>query len=130
MLKRAISCLLVPAILFQGLCNIPASAGPCAQEQVPHIHLGLFLSNHLDDGDEDENSDPADTHHEDDAVYVPVLEMLSKPVQGDVAPLSVLEPVAELPQIQLPVLVSSHFLTHSPPLPPCPIYLEMLILLI
>ena len=61
---------------------------------------------------------------------MPALEMLSKPVQGDAAPFPVLEPVSEPAQIQLPVLASSHFLTHSPPLPPCPIYIEMLTLLI
>jgi hypothetical protein len=91
----------------------------------------LFLPNHVDDdGDQDENSDPTDSHHEDDAVYVPALEMLSKPVQGDVVPFSVLAPVSEPAQMQLPVLASAHFLTHSPPLPPCPIYLETLTLLI
>jgi hypothetical protein len=129
MLRRAISYILVPAILFQGMCVVyadaPCSHDPNGHDRSRHIHLGL--KHH--DGDENA-SDSADDHDDDDAIYVPDLVMLSKPLQSAVDGMLISVAVHDVPGVNIPVLVSSHLLTHSPPPSACPIYLQILAILI
>jgi len=137
MIQRAACYLLVPLILFQGMCSALAGGDPSChgkgQQQTPHFHLRASCHHDHDDGDQEEadgQSRPANEHQDDDAVYVPALLMLSKPVQGDVGDYSLFAPVTELSESTLPIMASAHFLTHSPPMAPCPIYLQVLTLLI
>jgi len=138
MIQRAACYLLVPVILFQGMCSALAGGSTFCyakgQEQTPHFHLRASCHHDQDDSDQeqaDEQPRPANEHQDDDAVYVPALVMLSKPVQGDVGDLSLFAaPVTELSEGTLPIMASAHFLTHSPPMAPCPIYLQVLSLLI
>src|SRR5262245_27776576 len=118
MIQRAVCYLLVPVSLFQGVCSALAAGGTfChgkSQEQTPHFHLRASCHHDHDDGDQeqaDEQQGPVDQHQDDDAVYVPALVMLNKPVQGNVGNYPLLAPVTELSKSTLPILTSTHFLT-------------------
>src|SRR5262249_27621230 len=99
MIRRAISLLLVPMLLLQGMSFAHSHGGtgvyePPGHDHTPHVHWYLFATpahqhhedqDHVQDADDDDDGDVAAdpktpaTDHDDDALYVSVSLMLGWP---------------------------------------------------